>query len=294
MKKFLYLSVFICTSMSVFAQDIAQSFLLYSNNMNMLNPAYAGLSEGNLVSIGFRKQATDIQDAGQSQFLSYSRPIKGNLGLGLSIVNHEFFINKQTDIAIDASYKLQLNETMEVSVGMKLGGVSYAIDYTSLGVDDPLLNTNASSFNPLLGIGALLQGDRYYVHFSVPNLLSNEIEKPKEDGTGAVISEAVTQNQPLYFGGGYRFTLTETIELTPSVFSRVVADAPSLIDISTLATFNKRFSFGLGYRLDTSIIGSLNFAMFKNISIGYAYESITSDFSMVGSGSHEFTLSYGF
>ena len=294
MKKFLYLALFICTSIQVFSQDVAQSFLLYSNNMNMLNPAYAGLSGGNLVSFGFRKQTSDLQDDSMSQFLSYATPIKGNLGLGVSVVNHEFFINRQTDIAIDASYKLQLNEVMDLSLGMKLGGVSYAIDYTSLGVLDPLLNTNVSSFNPLLGIGALLQGERYYVHFSVPNLISNEIERPKEDSTGSVVSEAVTQNQPLYFGGGYRFTLTETIELTPSLFSRVVADTPSLIDISTLATFNKRFSFGLGCRLDTSIIGSLNFKVFENATIGCAFESITSDFSTIGSGSSEFTFSYSF
>lgn len=294
MRKLFYLLFFISTSTAVFSQGITPTSLLYSNNMNMLNPAYAGFNKDHQINLGFRKQSYSMQEELQSQFVSYSRPFKGNLGLGLSIVNHKFFINRQTDIAVDASYKLKLNDLSNLSFGMKLGGVSYAIDYTSLGVVDPLLSTNVSSFNPLIGIGALLKGERYYLHVSIPNLLSNEIDKPKEDSTGAIISESTTQNQPMYFGGGYRFSVSKSIELTPSIFSRVLADTAMLVDIATLATFNDSFSFGLGYRLDTSIIGILNFKVFRKFSIGLAYESISSDFSTISSGSTEFTVSYIF
>lgn len=277
---------------SVFAQETAPNYLLYRYNMNILNPAYAGVSENAEVRVGFRKRQKDFDDDSSTQYASFSKGLGRNLGLGVSIVNDKIFINKQTSIAIDASYKLELNRTTNFYFGMKAGGAFHTVDFNSLGVNDPLFSGNESTFSPLVGLGAYLKGERYFVNVSSPNVILSEVQQPKVDSSGNIISDPVNEKLHLYLGAGYRFTVSETIDLTPSVFSRLVTSEDLLLDISTVADFSNKFELGLTYRLNTSVIGSMMLKASQKTSFGYAYESTTSEFSALSSGTHEFVVKF--
>lgn len=281
-------------SLTLKAQETAPSFLLYAYNMNMLNPAYAGSTEQSEINLGFRRQSLDLQDDPVTQFLSYSQALKNNLGIGLSFINDKVFISRQTDVVIDVSYKLQVARETNLYFGLKAGGAFYAIDFNSLGVEDPLFSANENTFSPTLGVGTYLKGERYFVQLSVPNLILSDVQKPKLDNNGQVISESVSEKMHLYFGGGYRFSVSETIDITPSVFSRVVTDEQMLFDISTMADFSNKVEATLTYRLDTSVIGSVMLKLIDNTYFGYGYEAPTSDYSGIAAGSHEFLVRFKF
>lgn len=274
------------------SQETAPNYLLYRYNMNIINPAYAGATEDSEVGVGFRKEATSFEDNSSTQYAFFSTSLKNNLGLGVSIINDTYFITQETSLVADISYKLQLDETNNLYFGMKAGGAFHSIDYNSLGVNDPLFTGNESTFSPMIGIGAYLKGDRYFVHVSSPNVILSEIQSPKLDSEGNINSESVNEKLLVYLGGGYRFELTETIDLTPSVFTRFVTDQDMLLDISAVADFSNKIEAGLTYRLNTSVIGSVMLKVVKNTSFGYAYESITSEFSAVSSGTHEFIVKF--
>lgn len=277
---------------SIKAQETAPNYLMYRYNMNILNPAYAGVSDDTEIGVGFRKQATDFDAAAATQYASFSTGLGNNLGIGVSIINDKVFITKETSTVIDLSYKLQMDRTTNLYFGMKAGGGFHTIDYNSLGVNDPLFSGNESTFSPLIGLGAYLKGERYYVSISSPNLILSEIQVPKEDSNRNVISESIQEKLHVYIGGGYRLSLSETIDITPSIFSRMVTDEDLLLDISTVADFSNKIEVGVTYRLNTSIIGSLMLKVVKNTSFGYAYESITSEYSAVSSGTHEFVVKF--
>lgn len=281
-------------SLSLKAQETAPSFLLYAYNMNMLNPAYAGSTEQSEINVGFRRQSLDLQDDPITQYLSYSKALKNNLGIGISFVNDKVFISRQTDVVIDVSYKLQVAKATHLYFGLKAGGAFYAIDFNSLGVEDPLFSANENTFSPTLGVGTYLKGERYFVHLSVPNLILSDVQKPKLDNNGQVLSESVQEKLHLYFGGGYRFTASESITVTPSVFSRFVTDEDMLLDATVTADFSKKVEAGLTYRLDTSIIGSVLLKLIDNTYFGYAYEAPTSDYSGIAAGAHEFVVRFKF
>lgn len=275
------------------AQETSPSFLLYSYNMNMLNPAYAGTTEKSELNIGFRRQSLELQDDPVTQFLSYSKALKNNIGIGISLINDKIFISRQTDVAIDVSYKLQIARNSHLYFGLKAGGAIYEIDFNSLGVDDPLFSGNENTFNPLLGVGAYLKGERYFLNVSVPNLLLSEVQKPRL-GTNDIYSESVVEKLHLYFGGGYRFSINESIDLTPSVFSRVVTDEQMLLDVSAMADFSNKVEASLTYRLDTSIIASVMLKLIDTTYFGYGYEAPSSDYSAIAVGTHEFMVRFKF
>jgi type IX secretion system PorP/SprF family membrane protein len=260
--------------------------------MNILNPAYAGVNEKAEIGIGFRKQQADFDDGSTTQYISYSKALGRNLGVGVSIVNDKVFISKETSIAIDASYKLQLDRVNNFYFGMKVGGAFHTMDFNSLGVNDPLFSSNESTFSPLVGLGAYLKGERYFVNVSSTNVILSEVQKPRLNSKGKIISDSVKEKLHVYIGAGYRFSVTETIDLTPSVFSRFVMNEDLLLDISAVADFSNKIEAGLTYRLNTSVIASVMLKLIKNTSFGYAYESTTSEYSTASSGTHEFVMKF--
>jgi len=294
MKALRILILFVLVSTSLTAQETAPNFLMYRYNMNVINPAYAGTTEFGELNIGFRRQALDLQNDPVTQLMSYSKSYGRNVGLGLSIVNDKTFITKQTDFVVDFSYKLQLDRTTNLYFGMKAGGAMYAIDFNSLNIEDPLFGDNVSKLSPLVGVGAYLKGERYYLNISSPNLLLSEVQKPKLDGSGSVNSEGSNEKLHLYFGGGYRFTVNENLDITPSIFSRVVQDGPMLLDVSAVADISNLVELGATYRVDTSIIGSVLLKLLDATYFGYAYESTTSDLGTVATGTHEFIVRFKF
>lgn len=295
MKKYFIVLLFIGISTGSKAQDIAPNFLGYRYNMNILNPAYAGEENKNELNIGFRRQSLGVEDDPMTQTVSYSKLLQNNLGIGVSLVNDKIHIRRQTDVGLDISYLLSLDRTTTFSFGMKIGVGMYTIDFNSLKVpNDPLFSENQSSFHPKIGIGGLLKGTRYYLHLSTPNVIVRNVLSPMTDDLGNILSEGVKEKLHLYTGAGYRFTIHDNLELTPSIFARFVTDTDPLVDIAVLADISQKIELGMTYRWDTSFVGTAMLKLLENTYFGYAYEAVTSDFSAVSDGTHEFLLRFKF
>ena len=294
MKNISILILFFLFSVTLFAQETAPNYLLYRYNMNLINPAYAGANGAGVLNLGFRKQAMDLADEPVTQMASYSQSFGGNVGLGLSLVNDKVFVSKQTDVAADFSYKLQMGPATNLYLGLKAGLSMYNIDFNSLGLNnDPLFNENVSTSSPLVGVGAYLKGNRYYVHLSSPNLLLSEVQKPTL-GASQIEVEGVSEKLHLYVGGGYRFKVSNDLDLTPAVFSRIVSDETALIDLSVTADISNKLELGLSHRLNSSFIGSFLLKVTDKTYFGYAYEATISELNTVATGTHEFIVRFNF
>ena len=81
------------------------------------------------------------------------------MGLGVSIISDKIFIENQTMITIDFSYKLKLGNDSAVFLELK-GWNSYSADPTSLlgstNIPDPA-QKSLSRFNPNMGVGFLFK-----------------------------------------------------------------------------------------------------------------------------------------
>tara|TARA_R110002051_G_scaffold25673_1_gene62607 strand:+ start:833 stop:1687 length:855 start_codon:yes stop_codon:yes gene_type:complete len=269
------------------------NYTLYVFNMNLINPAYAGANETTNLGLNIRSQWSNVKGAPETQSFIFGTPVGKNTGVGLSIISDKTFIEKQTSVAADFSYRLQLSESLELFLGLKAGFNSYNANTDGLityGIqqDPNLMNLNGR-FNPNFGAGAYLKHEDYFVSLSIPKILTND-RLAQDDG----IARTGSDRQHIYLAGGYHIPLSENTILKPSVLLRYVDASPLSVDITGLIAFNKSFDFGAAYRVDESISGLAIFNISKNVKLGYAYEStLQNSIRYIENGTHEIMLNIG-
>jgi type IX secretion system PorP/SprF family membrane protein len=259
-------------SATLFAQQ-ESVFTFYKSNMNLVNPAYVGIDNQTLVTSALRKQWTGIEYSPETQAVTFGTPLGKNLGFGISMVHNQTFIEKQTFLGVDFSYQIKMNETTNFYFGLKFGGDFYDINTSGLETyvsqSDPALES-IHSFNPNLGVGALLKNEKFYLSLSTPRLLSNTKARNDEGYATTAI------NRPhFYFSSGYNFVLNASLVVKPSLMVRFVNGAPVSVDLNSMLEINRVFEIGAMYRTDQAyaILSKINLR--KRFTIGFAYEMST-------------------
>lgn len=277
----------------LFAQQ-ESLFTTYRYNMNLVNPAYVGVDRETVFASTIRSQWTGIKDAPETEAISLGTPISKNLGIGVSMVYDKTFIEKQTLLGIDISYKVQVDELSDLYFGIKAGGNSYNVNTSGLATfaseDDPALKS-ISQFNPNIGVGALLKNDKYYISFSIPRLL-NTARVKNNNGYAAV----ATDRPHFYLSSGYDFDFeTSTpLVLKTSFMLRYVNGAPLSFDLNTMLEIDNFFEIGFTYRFDKVYAGVTSLTISKLLMVGYAYEINSSSVLASTKNTNEFFLRFKF
>jgi type IX secretion system PorP/SprF family membrane protein len=241
--------------------------------MNLVNPAYAGVDSITGVSSTLRKQWTGIANAPETQAISFGTSLGKKLGFGMTVINDQTFIEKQTFVSLDFSYKLKMSETADVYFGIKAGGSSYNVN--TLGLEtynvqsDPALAA-ISTFNPNVGVGALYKEGPMYISLSIPRLLNT-----KKATNDAGYASVATDSPHIYLSGGYDVPLDgelSTFILKPSAMLRYVSGAPVSLDLTAMLQIDKIFELGGMYRTDKAYAAMATVVISKRLVFGFAYE----------------------
>ena len=278
---------------SLYAQQ-EPNYALYRYTMNVINPAYAGADGHSSLTGNFRSQWINVNNAPETQSFFYSQPMGKNVGLGLSIVNDNVFVENTTSFNIDFSYKLQLNESTNIFLGLKAGGSSYNIDrgeFANLDFEvDPALGNIDTGFRPNVGVGAYLLNEKYFISLSVPNFILSE----RISVDNGRVSYA-TDKAHFYLSGGYNFRLSENTEFRPSTMIRYVGGAPISADLTAAFRFIERLEFGALYRTDSAWAAFMMLNLSEWMDLGYGYESSSENqISDANDGTHEILVRFRF
>jgi type IX secretion system PorP/SprF family membrane protein len=204
----------------------------YMYNMNVVNPAYAG-SRGTL-SLGMlgRTQWTGVDGAPKTFTFDAHAPLGKRVGMGLSVIADEIGPAKEQNIYVDFSYTITTSDVGKLAFGLK-GGVTL-LDVNLLGVilpqtstgDDPLFDENINDVTPNFGAGAYYYTNKFYVGFSVPNILQSEhLDKNN-------INTKAAEEVHYFLTSGYVFDLSSTLKFKPSVMLKGVSGAPVSVDVN--------------------------------------------------------------
>nr|WP_315223646.1 type IX secretion system membrane protein PorP/SprF [uncultured Flavobacterium sp.] len=278
-------------SSMLFAQQ-ESIFTTYRYHMNVVNPAYAGVDRETVLVSTIRQQWTGIKDAPQTQALSFGTSVGDNLGLGLSMVYDKTFIEKQTQLGLDLSYKLQVGALTDLYLGLKVGGNFYNVNTSGLETysnqSDPALTT-INQFNPNVGIGALLKNEKYFISLSIPRMLNTERAKNKEGYTSVA-----TDRAHFYLSSGYNFDFETTtpLVLKPSFMMRYVNGAPLSVDLNMMLQIEEFFEIGGSYRINNAYAAMAGLTISKHLTFGYAYETNTGKVTASAKNSNEFFLRF--
>ncbi|MCZ8091087.1 type IX secretion system membrane protein PorP/SprF [Flavobacterium sp.] len=278
-------------ALSLFTEVQAQQdphYTQYMYNMSVINPAYAGSKEGISGGVLYRKQWVEIEDAPTTGTFFLHSPAGKNVGLGFSAINDKIGPVEETNLYGDFSYTLNLGGEHKLAFGLKAGLTLHKVDFD---VIRPTLpnpadeafgqNPNATFFN--LGTGVFYYTNKYYLAFSMPNMLkSNYLDF---DGR-----QYGTEELHYFLTGGYVFDLNPNLKFKPFAMLKSSVNAPMSVDISTNFMIYDKLELGATYRLEDSFGAMVNFAITPNLRIGYAYDHIVSDLNVATPASHEVML----
>jgi type IX secretion system PorP/SprF family membrane protein len=261
----------------------------YMYNMNVINPAYAGSKENLSFGLLYRKQWVEIEDSPSTFSLSGSMPVGEKTGAGLSIISDKIGPVQETNVYGDFSYTLKLAGEHKLAFGMKAGATFQKIGLnsqiaSSLPVPiDGAFAEDTSNTNLNIGSGVFYYTNKYYVAFSVPNLLNSA----HLDYNGRKYG---SETSHYFLTGGYVFDLSPNTKFKPFAMIKSAFGAPVSFDISTNFLFNEKFEVGATYRRQDSFGAMVNYAISPSLRVGYAYDHIISDLKIATPSSHEFIL----
>ncbi len=289
MKKLFLLALLAIAITETKAQQDPQ-YTQYMYNMSVINPAYAGSKETVSGGVLYRQQWVGIEDAPTTGTFFMHSPVGRNVGLGLSIISDKIGPVEENNFYADFSYTLNLGGEHKLAFGLKAGATMHKIDFTGIPATLPQTDPIFESSNPNttflnLGTGLFYYTNKYYVAFSVPNMLKSKYL----DFDGRQYGTDVLH---YFLTGGYVFDINPNLKFKPFAMVKTSINAPVSFDLSTNFMLYDKFEMGATYRLEDSFGAMINVAVSPTLRIGYAYDRVVSDIGVISPSSHEVILLY--
>ena len=288
MKNLVKLLFTILLASQVNAQQDPQ-YTQYMYNMNIINPAYTGSTEGLSVGALYRSQWVGLDGGPETFTFNIHSPVGKQVGLGLSVISDQIGPVKETNAYVDFSYTIPVGTVTKLAFGLKGGFTFHDIGLISLDlIDDfdPNFQSNINEMTPNIGAGVYFyKPNKYYISASVPNILNGV----HLDTQGRKIG---SESEHFFAAAGYVFDLSENFKLKPHALLKYATDAPISYDINANVFMYDLVEVGVGYRLEDSFSGMINFQVSDNMRIGYAYDAIRSDLDIVTNSSHEIFINF--
>ncbi len=268
----------------------AQSELIsnqYIYNKYSINPSFAGSREMLTANVSFSKRWTGINKSPSNIYFDISSPLKnGKIALGTQIFSKNYGVTRNTGIALTYVYKLKLNRKNKLLFGINAGLINFSNNWTDVKLtdsDDNLFIANEQNISPMVGVGASVLSRKYFIGFSVPNLLYFEPYVTQE-----LTFDPLKINY--IFTSGYYYNVNRRVKLLGSFLINSVIDEETFVDINGSAFFNNLFSVGLSYCSlnQLSVMGSCKIGAKLNLIYSYNYD--LNDLASYNYGSHKVAL----
>lgn len=324
-KKLLLKTVLVLMAGCVFAQQ-RPHYTQYILNNYVLNPALSGIENYTDVKISGRDQWVGLNGAPQTYYLTIHAPIgkkdyktsatsyqvpgqnprgqaywetytasEPHHGVGLTIVNDKTGLYSRLTANATYAYHLGLNARTNLSAGFAAGISRVGYDRSKvefLDPNDPVVASNASEINkirPDLSAGLWLYGAEYFVGLSAQQIIPQKVN---------FSDDANNQGNKLiphiFATAGYRFLLTEDINMVPSVMVKYVSGTPSTpqFDLNVKAQYRDLFWLGGSYRLKDGYAAMVGLNVGNTFNVGYAYDYTTTQLNTVSRGTHELVIGF--
>lgn len=267
---------------------------MFQENLYVLNPAFGGMSPWFDVKGMNRSQWSGITDAPRTFTMSLNAPLKNpHVGLGGYVFTDNVGPTRRTGIQFSYTYHFFLNENIRLGLGLSGGALQFAIDGSKIRMaedGDPALLTNLQSqlvFDA--SFGASLYSDDWYVGFSMPQLLQNQVR----------LYDSVNQDQNrledhYFLMAGYKYRMNDEWMLEPALIVKYVQPVPVSWDIMTRCWYRETVWAGAAYRHNDAFVAMAGYMWNNSLSIGYAYDMSTSGLRRHSTGTHEIVVGFRF
>lgn len=293
MKKNIIILLVAIISLPVFGQQLPQ-YTQYFLNDFVINPAVTGTKKAWIGQSNNRFQWVGITDAPRTYIMSVNGPVRNlNMGLGGYIFADVVGPTRRTGAMASYAYHIKINDDIKLSLGANFGVLQFMVDGSKISTketgDLALSAGSQQVIAPDAGAGFHLYSDRFFVGFSAPQLINNQLQFFDDyDSPTARLS------RHFFFTAGYNFDVIDGLVIQPSLFVKYVDPLPVQFDATVRAIIKDKVWFGASYRMDDAVGFMLGYNLLDNLMFGYSYDYATSRIQNYTSGSHEVMLGIRF
>ncbi|MCF6222666.1 MAG: type IX secretion system membrane protein PorP/SprF [Flavobacteriaceae bacterium] len=303
MKKILIITLLLVTALSKGQEFKLAPYTQYLvENPFIISPAYAGEGEMNRLRMSGVFQWVGLQDAPNTQTLSYDAHILEKSGIGGVLYRDKNGNTSQIGGQLSFAHHLTINDenAQYISFGLSYKFTQFKIDVSDFDNpnDDPNIGGDLSSFNSNFDAAFLYKLGRYYISFNAANILNKSVR-------------AFDDTEPIklrnyYIYTGYIFEVSDgEYEIEPSIYFKLFeSDSRSVTDLNVKAkkiTIDGYYWAGFSTRFinDQNFSASAIVPMLgikkQDFYVGYAFQyNINEAIELNNGGTHMLTLGYDF
>ena len=152
-------------------------------------------------------------------------------------------------------------------------------------IDSSLPPTGSSATVPDIGLGLYFTSENYYLGLSITHLVPFEANF---DGI-ATFNPA----RHYYLAAGYDYDIDEQFSIRPSYYMKTDGVIFQM-DFNVNAFYQQKHWAGFSYRIEDAIAFLVGFEITDNLTLGYAYDVVTSKLASEAKNGHEILLRYSF
>ena len=256
----------------------------------LYNPGVVGSQPSVNVGLLHRSQWVGVPGAPTTQNLTVESRIDAlNGGIGLNVINDALGPLSTKTATLSYAYQLRLNENNQLGFGFSFGMMQIGFDeewITPDGqIDSSLPPTGSSATVPDIGLGLYFTSENYYLGLSITHLVPFEANF---DGV-ATFNPA----RHYYIAAGYDYDIDEQFSVRPSYYMKTDGVIFQM-DFNVNAFYQQKHWVGFSYRIEDAIAFLVGAELTNNLTLGYAYDFVTSKLASETTGGHEVMLRYSF
>ena len=256
----------------------------------LYNPGVVGSQPSVNVGLLHRSQWVGVPGAPTTQNLTVESRIEAlNGGIGLNVINDALGPLSTKTATLSYAYQLRLNENNQLGFGFSFGMMQIGFDeewITPDGqIDSSLPPTGSSATVPDIGLGLYFTSENYYLGLSITHLVPFEANF---DGI-ATFNPA----RHYYIAAGYDYDIDEQFSVRPSYYMKTDGVIFQM-DFNVNAFYQQKHWVGFSYRIEDAIAFLVGAELTNNLTLGYAYDFVTSKLASETTGGHEVMLRYSF
>jgi type IX secretion system PorP/SprF family membrane protein len=324
-RKVLMVFMGLVSCMTTLAQQ-KPHYTQYVLNQYIVNPALSGIENYTDLKLSHRHQWVGIQDAPVTSYLSVHGPIgkadyrktatsfdlKGenprgkryweeytapepHHGIGMQVINDITGPLRNFSVYGTYAYHLALSPRTTLAGGFGVGFNRISLDADKLDFGDVVVDPAVYSTTGILNktrldlmAGFYLYSPDYFIGVSAQQIVPQKI-----DFSDNYIRPSSGKTVPHLFGtAGYRFLLSESVNMIPSVMVKYVDPLPVQVEANLKLQYLDRIWIGGSYRHKDGFAGMMGLNISNIFHMGYSYDYTTSRLNNFTKGTHEILVGF--
>jgi len=254
-----------------------------TNNLPLINPAYAGFADQFNGTILNRTQWTSIDGAPNTQFLNFNGTLGGKeMGWGAQLVNDEIGPAKALQFFGSYSYRIALKSS-KLSFGLQAGAQYDQYNWSEISTteanDPAFAGENYQTLSPQFGFGAYWESKSLSIGLSIPWILENT------DLNG------FDQRRHYFAHLAYLMKPSKKVFFKPAAMVKYLPDNRPQFDLAANFIYQERVWLTAGIRTQESLFMGARIKVLKPVWVGYSYDArVQSQYPSLQASTHEVFL----